>query len=425
VDELIIENVRCFAGEHRVPLRPLTLLVGENSTGKSTFLALARLAWRVLETGTTPDFNEEPFLLGAFEQIVHRNGVHGKNECFSLGAAYVTDSLPVRLFEQRGLGSAVRMEVQAVFRDAQGQPALSGWTGRLPRDEYEIEYWGLNGNKARIEARGPGKKLKKTGKGPFDAFLRAFTPSLDEEPEVGREVLYRLRFLRGIAQAAPIACAPIRSKPKRTYDPMREAWSPEGEHIPMLLSRLSGKTGWASLSSDLAEYGKSAGLWEDIEVKRKGKTASDPFQLHVKIGRQEHNLIDVGYGVSQALPLLIDSIEAPKGATLLLQQPEVHLHPRAQAALGTFLGKLAKRQKKRFLVETHSDHLIDRIRMDVRDAAGKDALKPEDVLLLYFERERNHVNIHPIHIGPNGELLDVPAGYRSFFLAEERRLLGL
>jgi hypothetical protein len=425
VDELIIENVRCFAGEHRIPLRPLTLLVGENSTGKSTFLSLARLAWRVLESGNTPDFNEEPFLLGAFEQIVHRNGGRGEIQNFSLGAAYITDSLPMRLFEQRGLRSTLRMEVQAVFREVQGQPALSRWTGRLPRDEYEIEYWGSNDKKARIEARGRGKQLKKTGKGSFEALLRAFIPSLDEEPELGREVLYRLRFLRGIAETTPIACAPIRSKPKRTYDPMREAWSPEGEHIPMLLSRFSGKAGWASLSSDLAQYGKDAGLWEGIEVKRKGNAASDPFQLHVKIGRQEHNLIDVGYGVSQALPLLIDSIEAPKGATLLLQQPEVHLHPRAQAALGTFLGKLAKRQNKRFLVETHSDHLIDRVRMDVRDATGKDALKPEDVLLLYFERERNHVNIHPIHIGQNGELLDVPAGYRSFFLTEERRMLGL
>jgi predicted ATPase len=175
----------------------------------------------------------------------------------------------------------------------------------------------------------------------------------------------------------------------------------------------------------MAEYGKTSGLWEDLAVKRKGKAASDPFQIFVNVAGQEHNVIDVGYGVSQALPLLIDSIEALEGATLLLQQPDIHLHPRAQAALGTFLGKVAKRERKRFLIETHSDYLIDRVRMDVRDAKGKDALKPEDVLILYFERDRGHVNIHPIHVGQNGELLDVPPGYRSFFLAEERRMLGL
>lgn len=113
--------------------------------------------------------------------------------------------------------------------------------------------------------------------------------------------------------------------------------------------------------------------------------------------------------------------------TFLLQQPEVHLHPRAQSELGTFLGTLAKSTGKMFLVETHSDHLFDRIRMDVRD--GKESrdglnLKPEDVSNLYFERRGSEVEIYSIELDTEGNLIGAPDSYRKFFLNEERRFLG-
>jgi predicted ATPase len=97
-------------------------------------------------------------------------------------------------------------------------------------------------------------------------------------------------------------------------------------------------------------------------MKKEGTT-----QLQVKIAGSGINLVDVGYGVSQVLPIIVDAIREPPRSTFLLQQPEVHLHPRAQAELGSFLGALAKQQQKRFIIETHSDYMIDRIRMDIRD----------------------------------------------------------
>ena len=61
MDKLILQDVRCFRGQQEIPLAPLTLLVGENSTGKSTVLAAARLAWDIGNGVASPDFNEEPF----------------------------------------------------------------------------------------------------------------------------------------------------------------------------------------------------------------------------------------------------------------------------------------------------------------------------------------------------------------------------
>ena len=78
----------------------------------------------------------------------------------------------------------------------------------------------------------------------------------------------------------------------------------------------------------------------------------------------------MGYGISQALPIITELFRKDGPSKLLLQQPEVHLHPSAQAALGSLFCRTAGRGRQ-VIVETHSDHLIDRVRMDIRDSSSK------------------------------------------------------
>jgi hypothetical protein len=221
----------------------------------------------------------------------------------------------------------------------------------------------------------------------------------------------------------PYAFAPIRTRPRRTYDPLKDIPDPEGSHVPMILAKAftSDPAASAQLRQAIDDFGRASGLFTDINIRRIGRKEGDPFQLQVKIAGSGINLVDVGYGVSQVLPILVDVIRESPGSAFLLQQPEVHLHPRAQAELGSFLAALAKQQQKRFIIETHSDYMIDRIRMDIRD--GKH-LKPNEVAILYFERIGGAVQIHTMEIDRFGNLTGVPPGYRQFFLEEERRLLG-
>ena len=104
----------------------------------------------------------------------------------------------------------------------------------------------------------------------------------------------------------------------------------------------------------------------------------------------------------------------------LLQQPEVHLHPSAQAALGSFFCQVANPDRQ-LVIETHSDHLLDRVRMDVRD--GTTDLKPDDVSILFFERKDLDVRIHSLRIDEEGNIEGAPDGYRNFFLEETARSL--
>ena len=135
------------------------------------------------------------------------------------------------------------------------------------------------------------------------------------------------------------------------------------------------------------------------------------------------NLIDVGYGVSQALPVITELLRRDSPQMFLLQQPEVHLHPSAQAALGSLFCDISAEGRKQIIVETHSDHILDRVRVDVRD--GKTGLKPEDVSILFFEEGELDVNIHSIRLDENGNVLDAPPSYRQFFMEETRRSIGL
>ena len=129
----------------------------------------------------------------------------------------------------------------------------------------------------------------------------------------------------------------------------------------------------------------------------------------------------MGYGVSQVLPLVADLLQGGPEQVLLLQQPEVHLHPSAQASLGTFFCEMAS-QGKQLIVETHSDYIVDRVRMEIRD--NQFALTPEDVSILFFDKPELDTVIHSIDIDEEGYPVDPPPSYRTFFLRERGRLVG-
>ena len=88
MDEITLKNFRCFREEQTVRLAPLTLLVGENSTGKTSFMAMIRALWDVAYRQTDLDFKEEPYDLGSFDEIAHhRGGRGGRADAFEGGFA--------------------------------------------------------------------------------------------------------------------------------------------------------------------------------------------------------------------------------------------------------------------------------------------------------------------------------------------------
>lgn len=427
METLSLEGVRCFGERQNLPIRPVTLLVGENSSGKSTVLAMVRAAWDIAYRRTEPDFNEEPFDLGGYDAIAYYHGGQGKRaHDFHIEATFDAPAARQNRPPSRYSGT---------FVERAGQPFLAEW--ETEQGDLRLHIKSADDVFQFVLRRGDVIILdEKSKKGPdfprglpLDDLVFMVLHNRRGEKKLSfdevRAQLFRLLQGPGHSEPRPIAGAPIRSKPVRTYNPKREVQEPEGSHVPMELATLHGTSleEFEDLVVRLTAYGRDANLFSKLHVKRLGKKAGDPFQLLVAVDRYLFNLRDVGYGVSQVLPILVDTLTAPKGQTFLLQQPEVHLHPRAQAALGSLLIEQAARRNQTFVVETHSDYLVDRVRMDIRDA--RSSLKAKDVVILYFERSGGRAMVYPITIDDQGNLVDVPLGYRRFFLEEERRLLGV
>ncbi len=215
----------------------------------------------------------------------------------------------------------------------------------------------------------------------------------------------------------------MRSKPRRTYDSYKVDFSSEGEHIPYLIKRLlAQKVSRSSFLAFMREFGQESGLFETISVKEFGKDSVAPFELNVVLGGHPLRVSDVGYGVSQSLPIIVEIFAKSRGHRFAIQQPEVHLHPRAQAALGEVISQMALNEDKVFFVETHSDYLIDRFRLSYR-GKGEKQLAAQ---VLFFERDQTENRVYPIEIMQDGTYSDdQPQAFREFFIHEALKLLGL
>ena len=433
MDRITLKDYRCFREEQSARLAPLTLLVGENSTGKTSFLALIRALWDVAFAEATPNFQEPPYNLGSFGDIVHNRGGRSKPvKTFTAGfedAAAGKDTFSFYTeFEERAANPfpVVRRidggEAWLEARDlGDGLYQVQGGAGEgKAYSAAEVELPGF-----RSEAALP----------PFFWLTSEYSRSIHRGQD-GEQVDARLPKLMAfrygrVRPGRPFASAPVRSRPRRTYDPSRPWADPEGENTPTYLASLYHRDAdeWQILKGKLEQFGQSSGLFDEISIKPFGKSDGTPFQLQIRKfdhrGRRkgpQRNLLDVGYGVSQALPLLTELLRADGPQTFLLQQPEVHLHPRAQAALGSLFCVLAGPERQ-LIVETHSDYLIDRVRMDLRDKATH--LKPEDVSILYFEPGDLAVKIHSIRLDKMGNVPDAPPSYGRFFMDEVNRSIGI
>ncbi|MCC8198228.1 MAG: AAA family ATPase, partial [Tannerellaceae bacterium] len=131
-------------------------------------------------------------------------------------------------------------------------------------------------------------------------------------------------------------------------------------------------------------------------------------------------MTNVGYGVSQILPLLIEPLTSTSDL-FSYQQPEVHLHPKAQVAFGDFIFDSFIINKNRFIIETHSDYILNRFRY----AMSKSKIDKEiDAKILFFERNSSGTNLISIPINKNGKFEEeLPESYINFFIDEELKML--
>ena len=359
--EVSLQNFRPFREKQTARLAPLTLLVGENSTGKTSFMALVRALSNLthrhfVPTHRTSVFTDAPYDLGSFDEIAHHRGARGSHaETFQAGFEASTRGRrtrrdPIRFdftFGRRKTGPSVtRAKVSCSGAYFELSADLDRrWSLYVGVDDRVWEWRSADG-KADI----PSNILDRSILFYVGQYLARFINPDDyramegnyvpvegslEPTEEDRKKLTPIRnHLKQFIRSSILATAPVRSNPRRTYDPLPPKWDPEGAYVPMYLANLSfsDRNRWEQLKHSLEEFGKTSGLFDEIDVRHFGKKDSEPFQVQVRKGGPRlkgprRNIIDMGYGVSQVLSVITELLKQNYHSIFLLQQPESSSSP--------------------------------------------------------------------------------------------------
>jgi predicted ATPase len=436
-----IDNFRGFSSTF-IPVTDVNFLVGENSTGKTSVLSLIKLL-------TAPQFlfnsgfSDEHVNFGHFSDMV---SAHSDDKSyFSVGVVTeeisrqgklpIANACLLTFMPEEGLPRMTRVTlcrgIEKVSIRVRGKSAY------YKREKYDtpttvdeiistlLPQWN---REHRLKDKSPGFKKLPSPSGlmlPIMYFLSLIlrekptrTTNRNERDSDDLTLQYPPRiFIPDLKWLAP-----IRTKPRRTYDELTLDFSPEGSHTPYLIRAILRSKAATKFNSFIDKLGKASGLFQSIKIKNFGKGVTAPFEVDVILDGKALNLSTVGYGVSQSLPVFAEILASEHSAWFAIQQPEVHLHPRAQAALGDLFFESASVDRKCFLIETHSDFTIDRFRMNY----AKNVDYKPDSQILFFERKDKHNTVTPLKIGETGDLPShQPDTYREFFIREEMQLLGI
>jgi predicted ATPase len=219
---------------------------------------------------------------------------------------------------------------------------------------------------------------------------------------------------------------PLRESPKPLY-PLEALSDPtdvgyRGEHTAAVLDlnkrtqilyvppprggRSANNTVRSSLQEAVVDWLVHMDMVSDVETGDRGKFGRE-LQVEMPDVPKLHDLTNVGVGVSQVLPIIVMALLAPEDSTIILEQPELHLHPKVQSRLGDFLLSLAALDKQ-CIVETHSEHLIYRLR---RRVAEDESDLGSSIGLYFVERSHGETITKRVEINRFGSLSQWPKGF--------------
>jgi hypothetical protein len=175
------------------------------------------------------------------------------------------------------------------------------------------------------------------------------------------------------------------------------------------ISRGKGKPRW-TVEEYAAYWLKELRLIDSFEVKPVA-TGSNLYQVHVRTTPQSPEVLitDVGFGISQILPVIVLCYYVPEGSTIILEQPEIHLHPSVQAGLADVFVDAIKVRGVQIVLESHSEHLLRRLQR--RIAEQFEGLGPDDIALYFCEYENDQSKLVPLELDEYGNIKNWPKDF--------------
>ena len=238
--------------------------------------------------------------------------------------------------------------------------------------------------------------------------------------------LFSLRLIYQNIFEDIVYIGPLRKEPSRRYiyeSEIRDIGN-HGENAPFILSvegndkiepyffRQEKEGEWEQITNDTLQEGVNRWLnYMGISHECNIESEKEIVRLYLPLPQDENvkvTLADVGFGVSQILPILVEGLRIHSGQTLILEQPEIHLHPKLQMQLADFFISMILSGKK-ILLETHSDHIINRIVRRIIESEDDEIISKLN--LLFFENSDEGSIPHQVQIDKNYGVVNWPKGF--------------
>ena len=420
---LKLENFKIWRSTGPVRLAPLTLLLGTNSSGKSSLIqSLLLMRQTVKGNDAGLDLNlgnpdaDDTVTMGQFRDLLCRHGQATETTPDSqVGIEFRwqphgSTTADTTLFSARyraGPAGSAELDALRLGQDGQGFTVL-----RRKPGIYRLQL------ATRQRPEGQSADFRPERSFAFSAAtLNKLGPLADEIRPVGPALLDELSRI--------IYLGPVRQLARRDY-----VWS---GRMPAHIGDDGGRAVDVLIASGVAQQGKpgSAGeagrifreaeqwlktleIADGLQVRALGNSAR--YELLVKHRDAVVNLKDVGVGVSQVIPVVVAALFAKPGHIVIVEEPESHLHPLAQAKLAELLAKISAERGVQFIVETHSEHLFRRLQTLI----ARQEVQPEQAALYFVERDGQAAKLRELHVDDFGRLTNWPDKFFGNALGETR-----
>lgn len=437
--QLRIQNFKAWRDTGPRRLAPLTVIFGTNSSGKSSLghllLALKQTVLladrkRALHLGD----ENSPMDLGTFADCLHG---HDLNQTLSFTLRWrVPGKITVRNAAVRNESySGDELELHSELRaDKKGQPETASFTYKVLKtsDWPETDPSALEVTHARGESTpaldcrplrliyAQGRKWPLEPPEKFYRFADRTILRYQNADFLADFALETERLLQGFFYLGP-----LRSYPRRVYqwsgDTPPDVGSQGESAIAALLAATEAgrelnrgkRQRLQRFDAFVAGWLKELGVIDGFEVKPVAKGRKE-FEVLVRTAPKspEVKLTDVGFGVSQVLPALVQAFYAPRESVVWMEQPEIHLHPQVQANLAdTFISAVqayedGQPRNVQLIIESHSEHFLTRLQRRVAEGV----VKPEDVAI-YVVSRNGAAELRPLQLNLYGEIENWPENF--------------
>ena len=398
ITELRAQNFKSWQDTGDLRFAPLTGFFGANSAGKTSILQVLLMLKQTAECPS--DWNEPLYFgdehslanLGSFDDVIHRSG-NGKSLGISVSWQLPEKTVLVNTYEFDTLNFCFNFYNKSVGKFSyQAGEHLFGISPDGPYHRITSPIGG--GDHVKSIFRCYGIRDMSTSS-PRIRLIQQLFSGLEKTFE---NLFTRIHYL-----------GPLREHPRHQYTWEGDHPADVGQHgekaIPALLS---GRVQLRSIEKKILEWLQRLGLIDSYRLEP-NLSERGRYEFYVTKHKDgpEVRLTDVGFGISQVLPVLTHCYHPPEGSILILEQPEVHLHPKAQSELADVLIDVAKNRNIQIIFESHSEHLLHRLMRRI----AEEQLSAEDTAFYSFQINEGVSEIEQLKLDEYGNISNWPQDF--------------